>query len=167
VKGKRIRGELIVALEDNNSYKWDIFRLLMREKIDSLKYNLKPFRNEGEIGKSYNERFVKPVAKFVGIVTGITWGTFSGSTGKFLPSNISAELNRQQIERVEYNKLEDKLFGINGLVDINGDGKIQLTERAGAYERMGINDKSYFVKPTKEELQKGIASYETDKKRWF
>jgi len=41
------------------------------------------------------------------LLTSVFYGTYFADTGKFWPSDIKAEWKRQEIERVEYNRINN------------------------------------------------------------
>ena len=69
--------------------------------------------------------------------------------------------NKETIARV--NELKTELFGENGLADKNDNGKLDLTEVAEVYERMGLGEKvletGKFPSLSIEDLERAVEIY--------
>lgn len=61
----------------------------------------------------------------------------------------------------DYNEKEQLLFGDSGLADTNNDGVIDINEKADAFRRMGLENRVQFPKPTLDDFEIAIRSYET------
>jgi len=74
-----------------------------------------------------------------------------------LPFNLYFE--KDQIAEHEKWKLEDKIFGINGLADTDNNGLVDVSEAISAYRKMGIECVVQpREKPSKEQLENYIKS---------
>ena len=65
---------------------------------------------------------------------------------------------RQLEERQNYEQNWNKLFGIDGIADVNRDGRVDPKEYADAMRRTG------FPQPGSNDLEKAIASYEAEQR---
>lgn len=68
---------------------------------------------------------------------------------------------RKQTEADSYQSAHRKVFSPHGLADTNNDGHLSFSEEFEAYRRMGLESKIVFPKPTREQLDKAIVSYES------
>ena len=68
------------------------------------------------------------------------------------------------IQTNRYNELTDKIFGRNGLADVNKDGRINPIEKIEACRLLGIPEDSIEIrcltKPTSEDLERAVKNYE-------
>lgn len=81
---------------------------------------------------------------------------------------ITKEWNRSKQDQAwlsmrKQDQLYDKVFGKYGLADTNSDGEISILEKTEAYKKMGLENKTKFVKPTISQLEKAIKSYKNKK----
>lgn len=91
----------------------------------------------------------------------LLWGGAFGGSIKLANTYINwayrDEINKSEI-------LRERLFGENGLADINGNGKQDLREVAELYERIGlankVMEKGKFPKLSNKDLERAIQSYE-------
>jgi len=70
---------------------------------------------------------------------------------------------KQKDYQDKYNRLQETLFGKNGLADSNHDGKISIEEKARAFGIMGLESQINFPEPSAEQLEKTVRSYQGEK----
>ena len=102
------------------------------------------------------------------LCAGMYWWDSYKETGEVNPVR---QLEVQDEQHQRYTDLRNKIFGENGLADLDKDGNMSEFEKANAYERMGVR---FTVKlddphsPTPEEkiesLEKAIQSFEEEGK---
>lgn len=85
-------------------------------------------------------------------------------------------LEKEKREKIDYPIYLNKLFGQNGYADINHDGILSFEEKVIAWQKMGYTNRLYdsardgpagdwregatFPRPTLQELEKAVQSYE-------
>lgn len=75
---------------------------------------------------------------------------------------VFEKLKTETTQRKEY---KQKLFGVNGYADKDGDGKINSSERFEVYEKAGLEDRISFRELSLEDLERAVKSYEADNKK--
>lgn len=77
----------------------------------------------------------------------------------------TGEMNpiKQRQALVRMNEDIERVFGKEGLADTNHDGKIDFTERAEAFRRMGLESQIQFPRLEADKIKIGIKSYEQGK----
>ncbi len=74
---------------------------------------------------------------------------------------------QKELLRLQYQENHQKIFGLNGYADTNGNKTINFDERVNAYRKMGffenevpIAGETEFSKPTSNQLERAVKSYE-------
>ncbi len=139
--------------------------------INILTYGGNEMYDDRKKGKSEMSIFLKSFAHLgyamIGSGALFLWGAGAYLTGEINPNKAAQVLQhkREQVElekrdyQVQLNNFNDRVFGVNGLADINKDGKVDFNERAEAYRRMGLEEQVLFPNANKDDLEKAVRSY--------
>lgn len=101
--------------------------------------------------------------KIVGCVLGF-YGILSIAVGEWSPVKYYEQVQERKEQRILNSKYREVLYGQEGFIDKNTDGKISFEEKLHAYEKLGLEGRIDFKFLSTEDMRKLIEMYESERK---